>query len=275
MKVSVCMIVYNHEKFISEAILGVLNQEVDFEIELLIANDKSTDKTHEIIEAIISKHSSKNHTIRYFNHTENKGMMTNFIDTLKLCTGQYIAFCEGDDYWTDPLKLKKQVAFLEHNLDYNICFHNVKIFNEERNVLEPDAITKKVEATTTAIDLARGNYMHTPSVVIRNNFKLPVWFNESPLGDWVLYMIGIGDKKIMKLEDVMSVYRVHDSSVWSNKTEAFKIKQTIKSHQLVLDSKLFGSKIKKILWKSIKYMNHDIGIETTFFQKLKSKLLYI
>lgn len=270
MKVSVCMIVYNHEKFIEEAILGVLNQEIDFEIELIISNDNSTDKTHDVIERVLANNPDKKHIVKYYNHTKNNGMMDNFISTLKLCTGEYIAFCEGDDYWNNPLKLINQIRFLDQNLDYNICFHNVMVFNQETKTLEPDTITRDVLATTNVTELSKGNYIHTPSVVIRNNFKLPTWFNKSPLGDWVLYMICINDKKIMKLNDVMAVYRVHGTSVWSNKSNDYKLKQTIKCHQLLMNSKVINAETKKQLSESIKHMKMNIIEKDSWLKKLKT-----
>src|SRR5690606_559849 len=96
--------------------------------------------------------------------------------------GNYIALCEGDDYWTDPLKLQKQVDFLEVNLDYSICFHNVKIYNQEGKTFQKDTITRDVNETTGEEELAKGNYIHTPSVVLRNDFNIPLWFNKVSMG---------------------------------------------------------------------------------------------
>ncbi|MFN6373756.1 MAG: glycosyltransferase family 2 protein, partial [Chitinophagia bacterium] len=98
--VSVLMITYNHEKYIEEAIRGILMQQVDFHVELLICNDASTDNTNKLIESCILSNSSQL-TITYNHHKQNIGMMANFIFGLKHCKGKYIALCEGDDYWTD------------------------------------------------------------------------------------------------------------------------------------------------------------------------------
>ena len=106
-KVSVVMITYGHEKFIREAIEGVLMQECDFEVELILANDCSPDQTDSVIQDIIKNH-PKGCWIKYIRQENNIGMMPNFIFALKQCKGKYIALCEGDDYWTDPLKLQKQ-----------------------------------------------------------------------------------------------------------------------------------------------------------------------
>ena len=111
------MVTYNHEKFISEAIEGVLIQQTNFSFELIIANDASTDGSDKIINEFIANH-PKGNLIKYFKHEKNVGMMQNFTFALGHCKGKYIALCEGDDYWTDPLKLQKQVDFLEANEDY-------------------------------------------------------------------------------------------------------------------------------------------------------------
>src|SRR5690606_34101688 len=124
--ISVCMITYNHEAYIKQAIEGILMQQTNFDVELIIADDCSTDRTETIIRELIENH-SENFKIKYYRHDINIGMMPNFIFSLKKCTGKYIALCEGDDYWTDPLKLQKQVDFLEGNPEYGICFHNVRI----------------------------------------------------------------------------------------------------------------------------------------------------
>ena len=110
--VSVCMITYGHEAFIEEAIKGVLMQETEFEFELIISNDCSLDATDSIIKKIIDTH-PKGAIINYTSHEKNIGMMPNFIYALQRCRGKYVAVCEGDDYWTAPLKLHRQVAILE------------------------------------------------------------------------------------------------------------------------------------------------------------------
>lgn len=112
--VSVVMITYNHEKFIAEAIEGVLTQEADFPIELIIADDCSPDLTFKIVQHYIDNHKYGS-WIRYQRHSTNIGMMPNLIWALENARGKYISICEGDDYWSHPLKLKKQVSFLDAN----------------------------------------------------------------------------------------------------------------------------------------------------------------
>jgi glycosyltransferase involved in cell wall biosynthesis len=118
--VSVDMITFKHENYIAQAIEGVLMQKTNFEFELIICDDCSPGGTEEIVRSYIEKHPQGNR-IKYFRHEVNIGMQPNGIFAAKQCNGKYIAICEGDDYWTDPLKLQKQVDFLEANEDFSVC----------------------------------------------------------------------------------------------------------------------------------------------------------
>ena len=265
--VSVCMITYNHEAYIKEAIESVLTQDVDCGLELIIANDCSTDATHSVILNLIQTH-PKGHSIKYVNHKKNVGMIPNFIGALKRCTGEYIAFCEGDDYWTDSLKLKKQVDFLRNHLDYGICFHLIKIYNEDTKTFNSESISNTVNDTSTILDLAEGNFMHTPSVVIRNDFKIPKWFEKVAMGDWSLYMVQIKDRKIKKIEETMAVYREHSASVWSSKTQRYRLIQTIENLELVKKNLRPLSKgARGFINQSIK--RHVKDVNFTFFESLQ------
>lgn len=128
--VSIVTITYNHQKYIINTIEGVLMQEYRGPIEFIIANDNSQDNTDKIIHQYLNKRTiPSNIEIKYRCHEENKGVSSNFIWALKQAKGKYIALCEGDDYWTDPLKLRKQVEFLEKNRDYSLCVGGFTEFN--------------------------------------------------------------------------------------------------------------------------------------------------
>ena len=210
------MITYNHENFIREAIEGVLMQKTTFPIELIIGEDCSTDKTRKIVVEYFEKYPA---IVKPQLPHKNRGMQNNFISIFKATQGKYIAMCEGDDYWADPYKLQKQVDFLEANEEYSICFHPVKVWKENEKTMVDDVITREVPETTTILDLAEGNYIHTPSVVFRKNEEvLDVFENMGslPVGDYVLHMLNAKYGKIKKLPEVMGVYRVHDGGVWSD-----------------------------------------------------------
>lgn len=233
-KVSVCMITYGHEKYIREAIEGVLMQEYDFEVELIIANDCSPDKTDDVIHNILENHPQAT-WIKYVKHDTNIGMMANFIFAMQECKGKYIALCEGDDYWTDPLKLQKQVDFLEANPDYVLCFHPVSILKTNGDIVD-DFVTKVPDNYESIETLARlGNYIHTPSVVFRNIIKeFPFEFSQSPIGDYFLYMMLAEHGKLKCLEDNMAVYR-EGIGVWSDKSIYFRNFNTALVHTYLFD----------------------------------------
>src|SRR6516164_8232942 len=117
--VSVFMITYNHGKYISEAIESIVSQKTNFEFELVIGEDCGPDDTRAICEQYAAKYPD---IINLLPSDKNYGPMGNTIRVMYACTGKYVALCEGDDYWTDPYKLQKQVDFLEANPDFSICF---------------------------------------------------------------------------------------------------------------------------------------------------------
>ena len=132
---SVYMVIYNHEKWIGQAIEGVLMQKTSFTVELVIGEDCSTDKTAEILKLYEVKYP---HLIKIVFNEVNKGLAKNFSQLLNKCSGKYIAICEGDDFWTDTDKLAKQVQFLETSNGYVICSHNCSRFYEAYNSASSD-----------------------------------------------------------------------------------------------------------------------------------------
>jgi glycosyltransferase involved in cell wall biosynthesis len=212
--VSVFMITYNHENYICEVLKGILMQKTNFDFDIVIGEDCSTDNTRKIILEFAENYPSK---FKLLLHEHNIGAMANQIATLQACTGKYIALCEGDDYWTDPYKLQKQVDFLEANPDFSICFHKVKIWKEKENILVDDFITSDVPEITDIYDLAKGNYMHTPSVVFRKNETVLSDFAKktSIIGDYLLHMLNAKYGKIKRIAEYMAVYR-YGVGIWTS-----------------------------------------------------------
>lgn len=242
--VSVCIITYNHEKYIAQAIKGALSQKVDnYNYEIVIGEDCSTDKTREIIMKYQKENPDK---IKIIYNEKNLGMMDNFINTLNSCTGKYIALCEGDDYWTDPYKLQKQVDFLEENPDFSICHHNMQVIYDDgrKPCLSNSSSQKEV---TTIEDLAKGNYIYTASCVFRNGLikEFPKWFKNAPIGDYPLHMLNAQYGKIRYLPDVMGVYRIHKDGILSNKNSIYRTETWIKLIDLMKN--YFNPKINEIL----------------------------
>ena len=211
---SVCLITYNHENYIRQAIEGVLMQKVNFNWELIIAEDCSTDKTRDIILEYKKKHPD---FIKLILQEKNVGPAKNWMDLITKPNSKYIAYFEGDDYWTDPLKLQKQVDFLEANADYVMCFHQVKIKKKDGSIVK-DFITNVPDKHENIIDLAtNGNYIHTPSVVYRNILtSFPFEFYLSSIGDFFLYMLLAEHGKLKYLKKEMAIYRYGTGTLSSN-----------------------------------------------------------
>ncbi len=212
---SVVMITYSHEKYIEQAINGVFIQKTDFLVELIIADDCSPDNSEQIIKNIIEK-SPENITVKYIRHKENKGMMPNFIWALEQCKGKYIALCEGDDYWTDPLKLQKQVDFLEENEGYVGCFTNVSIINSIGMLITEKQINITKKTYFEHIDMP----IYAPTLTMifkREGLKgLNTSLNTSAGGDTftLVWLTKFGRLKF--IDEVTSCYRIHEGGVWSS-----------------------------------------------------------
>ncbi len=219
MLVNICMITYNHEQYISQSIEAVLSQVTDFDFMLLIGEDNSTDRTKEICLDFAERFPGK---IKLITSSGNVGMSKNFLRTYQACKGKYIAFCEGDDYWTDVNKLQKQVDFLEANIDYSACFHNVEMKEERTGTLKEErtsesdhwilhkSLSKESFGTT---DLLGPWFIPSLSVVFVNypDFELPAWFFNCQYGDlpFMLLLSLRGNFKYM--DQVMGVYRIHNN----------------------------------------------------------------
>jgi glycosyltransferase involved in cell wall biosynthesis len=216
--VSVCMITYGHESYIRESLNGILMQKVDFPVEVVVADDCSPDKTEDIVHDLIRSHPN-GHWIKYTRHAQNKGMMNNFIWALQQCKGKYVAYCEGDDYWTDEAKLQKQVDFLEENPGFSFCFHRVvELFPDGKRILSHKNFD--TDQTFTINDLAKRNDIHTLTVLFRNHLipSFPSWLPEAPFGDYVLHLLNARHGHYRYFAAPMGVYRKHATGNWTSHT---------------------------------------------------------
>jgi glycosyltransferase involved in cell wall biosynthesis len=247
--VSVICTTYNHEKFIAQAIESFLMQKTSFPIEVIIHDDCSTDGTASIIRSYENRFPE---LIRPIYQIENQYSLGKRIIGIVLpcCKGKYVAWCEGDDYWTDPLKLQKQVEYLESYTEISLCFHNMNIIYENCDI-ETHYSNVNQKEITTIDDLAKGNYIYTASTVFRNLFKeLPKWFDSSPLGDWPLFLLLAQKGNIGFINDVMGVYRVHNGGVWSSKNRVKMIENLLKVSYFCL--KHFSPDLKESFYVTIK-----------------------
>jgi glycosyltransferase involved in cell wall biosynthesis len=220
--ISISVVTYQHLNYIKECLDSMLMQETNFQFEILLGEDESTDGTREICIEYAEKYPDK---IRLFlHHRENNikinGNSTgrfNFLYNLYNARGKYIALCEGDDYWTDPLKLQKQIDFLEGNEEFGICFHNVaqlNTFDREKDSIIPGV---KEDTVYSIEDYILSNRTATCSIVFRRELlgEIPSWFYKVPFGDLglILLIMHNSNKKGIVLKDVMGVYRIHEGGI--------------------------------------------------------------
>lgn len=240
------MITYNHEHFISKAIEGVLMQKTDFPFELVIGEDSSMDRTREICENYLNKYPQ---IIKLLHKEKNLGVIANFTRTFNACKGDYIAICEGDDYWTDPFKLQQQVDILKGSEEISICFHKVLIAKNEE--LVEDYITSPPKGISDINDLAKRNFIHTPSCVFRNHgpTTLGNHFQNVTIADYYLHLMNARHGKIAYIEKPMAVYRVHENSFWSSRDSNNRIFNTLDSIKwILLDFGAEPAKARSILF---------------------------
>ena len=246
LKVSVCMITYGHENYIRESIEGILMQECDFDVELILSNDCSPDKTDEIIQDIIINH-PKSGLIKYFKQDNNLGMMPNFIFAMNQCYGKYIALCEGDDYWTDPYKLQKQVDVLEANPHLVGCFHN----SEERYWNDYSKASSLYLSfpggkEISIRDLTKYNMVPTASIVFKRSIADEVFtemFVSLPVGDWPLHLLNTRNGNYYYLPQVMSVRNLNPYSVWGMQDHEKNVAQVVFAYNKLIGSGWFNEDV--------------------------------
>jgi glycosyltransferase involved in cell wall biosynthesis len=213
-KVSVCMISYRHEAFIAQAIESILAQQCDFDFELVIGDDCSPDGTG----AICDEYARRDPRVRLLARDRNLGVMANFSRTLQACSGEYVAVCEGDDYWIDPLKLAKQVSFLDAHPDHAAATHQARVVREGE---PPRLFREGVPATLGPRDLIGGRLFHTASVLFRRPIvdtfaAAPTVLSCDRLLNFCMAFAG----KVHYSDEQMCAYRLHGAGMSSTVTVA-------------------------------------------------------
>ena len=231
--VSICCLAYNHEAYIRTTLEGFVSQRVNFSFEIIVHDDCSSDETVGIINEFESNYPHLFTVIRQVENQYSRGVKPIFKYVFPAARGKYIALCEGDDYWTDPTKLQKQVDFLEANPDHVLCFHPVSIWMDNGE-LKDDFITNP---PSTELDIAtiakHGNFIHTPSILFRNfTEEFPTELQLAPVGDFCLQMFLAERGKFKMLPDNMVVYRFGVGE-WSSKESHTRLLRTAKTHLII------------------------------------------
>jgi glycosyltransferase involved in cell wall biosynthesis len=223
--VSVIMMAYNHEEYIGEAINGVIMQQCPFDIELLLGEDASTDRTRELC---IDYQRRFPKTIRLIVSDRNVGMHRNFFRLFCRARGRYIALCEGDDYWTSNCKLAQQIAFMMANPECSFTFHNANILNGKR-LSRRRFINRELRNVTLSTIIEKDWFIPTASMVCDSGKMgpYPAAMLDYPSGDLALQVFLAAKGTVKYLPNVMSVYRrttsnmTHELSSTPDKTLSY------------------------------------------------------
>lgn len=231
--VTIRCITYNHEPYIRQCLEGFVMQKTNFRFEAIVHDDASTDGTAAIIREYAEKYPD---IIKPIYETENQyskhdGSLRRIMNAHT--HGKYVAMCEGDDYWIDPLKLQKQVDFLESNPKYSMCFHRVKVISENGG---GEALYSHLqEKTYSAHEILKKWTVPTASVMYRRQYLLDMPVDSNFIyGDIVCFLTMASKGKLYCMRNEMAVYRrLLTGAIGSQKKSDLLYKKTIK-HYLAL-----------------------------------------
>jgi len=271
--VTVCVITYRHARYIRQAIESALAQETDFDVEIVIGDDGSDDGTVEILKELQEQHPRQ---IRLLLARENLGKHTgngrlNMLRTLWAARGHYLALLEGDDYWTDPTKLQRQVTALRAHPNWSLCFHVAE--HVDANGI-PIGIVHPLSspAVVTIEDMLTRNYVQTCSILARSSIisKLPEAFLTYPVGDWPFCIIAAREGGLGFLDRTMCAYRVHEMGYWAGKSEDLRHRKTIEMHfQLMEDFPALRPGCQQYILSYIEDLQNETAyIKSSWFFKI-------
>jgi glycosyltransferase involved in cell wall biosynthesis len=249
-KVSVLMTTFNHERFIAKALDSILMQKTNFPFEIVIGEDCSTDNTRNIL---LDYHARYPGIFRLQLNDRNLGGLANGRQALEKCQGKYIASLDGDDYWTSPYKLQKQVDLLDNHPEFSSCYHDVLIIHEDGS-REPTHYRPRQKEFSTVDDLLLDNFIPTSSIMFRNGIfgRLPAWIDSLKIADWAIHILNAQIGPVGYIDDLMAVYVVHPGGVWSMKSwqeHAIPIAELFEALEKHIDRRYSGS-IRRILrWR--------------------------
>lgn len=227
MILSVVVMTYNHANFISQALDSVLMQKADFDYEILISEDCSTDRTREIVIGYQRRYPDKIRLLLSERNMRCNSVVSRAIDAAH---GTYIAFLDGDDYWIHAEKLQKQVEFLHTHPQCSICFHNARVVYEDGRRSARNWTPENQPEFSTFEDIWMGNFIPMCSTMFRRAAigAIPAWYEDLfPITDWPLHILSAQQGTIGYINEVMGVYRQHSGGFYSAHSEAEKQQKTL------------------------------------------------
>jgi glycosyltransferase involved in cell wall biosynthesis len=219
--VSIACITYNHEQYLRDAMDGMLMQKTSFAFEIIIHDDASTDGTAAIIREYADKHPDMIFPIYQLANQQSKGVHIGQGFVFPKCRGKYIAICEGDDYWTDPCKLQKQVDFLEANPEYGVCHTNARVFEQRTKTYLAEVLGRPIESFE---DLLLNDGIATLTAVFRAAFlegyssEVLPYSNGWKMGDLPLWLYITTKSKLKLLQGITATYRRLEESASHSKS---------------------------------------------------------
>jgi glycosyltransferase involved in cell wall biosynthesis len=270
--VEIPMCVYNHEKYISQAIESILSQKTNFNFRLIIGEDCSKDNTRQII---LDYEKINPEKIKVILNEMNIGAYENTKNLFKICTAKYIALCDGDDYWTDPYKLQKQVDFLEKNAGFSGCFHYTKQLNENGQFGITYGNHSNKTKLSTIDTFSSVAPFHTSSFLFLNSaLKLPEWFNKVLGGDLVIFSVVSSKGYLGCVPEVMSIYRKHPGGFTKSAIATEQNHHTNRIKLMHYLDQYHEFKFHKQAMKVIKF--HEDGLKGIYrytpYEKLKNQI---
>ncbi len=269
--VSVICTTYNQEKYIRDTLDGLVMQKTNFPFEIIVHDDASPDSTADIVREYEAKYPD---LIRPIYETENQYYNKGVIR--RVCSekarGRYFAFCEGDDYWTDPLKLQKQFDFMEAHPDYSLCACSVDWVDQLSGKIIPKGRTDK-DKDVSIEDLIlekKGRLFVFVSYFLKREYyeNQPSW--DFPIGDYPLAVYAAMNGKVHMLADVMCVYRYNAAGSWSQRMNGDEQRKRVSERMITsLENmnRFSGGKYEKVIHERIlsqRYicalMSHDFSI---------------
>ncbi len=281
-EVSIVCNTYNHEKYIGEALEGFLNQKTDFKFEVLIHDDASTDHTAEIIKEFEEKYPEVIQPIYQSENQYSKGINVTTTFQYPRAKGKYIAFCEGDDFWTDELKLQKQYNLMEKYPEVNMSAHTVIAVKDGEEKFRFAPSKKECIFSTEEVIKGGGDFVSTNSLFYRKKMleKIPKFYENLGL-DYSLQIWGSLNGGMLYLPECMGAYRVATPGSWTtrisqNRERYVSFKRRIIKMLKELDEET-NKKYTKVIEDKIKEIEYGICITTGDIKELKTKYkdLYI
>ena len=230
MDVTVILVTYQHERFLTQAIESVLAQRTRGAWELLISEDGSTDGTRAIVDRFAAQHPDR---VRVFLSDRNLNSNEVTLRALRAARGRFVAFLDGDDFWTSNDKLQLQVEFLDRHAQCTMCFHNVTMFRDDNAATPVEFPGRSLPSVIGLERLLEGNCVPGCSAMIRREVlqDIPAWYEHAPFGDWPLYLLAAEQGAVGFLPQVMGAYRLHAEGFWSGAPRWRQLEQVVGFYQ--------------------------------------------